>query len=106
MGTIGVHIGQSARIIFNIKQSLYQLVKINVTATAPSRKYDNTPAIVAGSKKNLDDLRRIESMLKGYLNTVKVSEQNSEEDIRANAEKNMARTFSSPFINKLNLEGN
>lgn len=34
-------------------------MKINVSATVPVRKYDSAPAIVAGSKRNLDDLRRI-----------------------------------------------
>lgn len=59
MSTLGVHVGDSAKIIFNIKQSLYELVKLNVSATIPSRKYDTVPAIISGSKRNLDDLRRI-----------------------------------------------
>jgi hypothetical protein len=57
--TIGNQVSESAKIIYNIKQSLYELMKINVNATVPLRKYDTAPAIVAGSKRNLDDLRRI-----------------------------------------------
>ncbi len=53
------------------------MVKLNVSASIPSRKYDTGPSIIAGSKRNLDDLRRVESILKGYINTLKTDSDQS-----------------------------
>ena len=35
-------------------------------------------AVVSGSRRNLDDLKRIDSMLKGYLNSQKSNSQEEE----------------------------
>lgn len=39
MTTIAVHVNESAKVIFNIKQCLYELVKLNVMANPPIKKY-------------------------------------------------------------------
>lgn len=79
-------------------------MKINVSASVPVRKYDTAPAIVAGSKRNLDDLRRVESMLKGYINTVRLESDNSSEDVGLS--QNAMAKSATPFTttNPINLQ--
>lgn len=59
LATMGGQVWESARLIFSIKQKLYELVELNVSANVPTKRHDTAPAILAGSKRNLDDLRRI-----------------------------------------------
>lgn len=59
LSTMGGQVWESARLIFSIKQKLYELVELNVNANVPTKRHDTAPAILAGSKRNLDDLRRI-----------------------------------------------
>ena len=66
---LSFYVADSAKTILSIKESVYELVSINLNMSSPRRKIDNMASIVSGSRKNLDDLKRLDSMLKGYLNS-------------------------------------
>lgn len=90
MDGLAFYVTDSAKTIMSIKHSVYELVNIGIRANNPNRKVNNLGAVVSGSRRNLDDLKRIDSMLKGYLNSRRSNfqedEEPSEEGVRESTE--------------------
>ena len=75
MDGLSFYVVESASTITSIKHSVYELVNVGISLSLPARKIDTMAGIVSGSRRNLDDLKRIDSMLKGYLNSRRLAAQ-------------------------------
>jgi hypothetical protein len=60
-----------SQIIYNIKNLAYRLVNININIEVPLKKYENNnnKKILHGLKIDVNDLKKIESILRAYINS-------------------------------------
>ena len=61
----------SSKAIQKIKEHVYSFINISVGVSGHKKNFNSVPAVISGCKQNLDDLKRIESLLKGSVNSKK-----------------------------------
>jgi hypothetical protein len=75
MGAFGAHVAETANTIFRIKAIVFELMQLRGSISPPLLKYGDAQSIIRGSKRNIEDLKRVEELLKGYVDRDKPSHQ-------------------------------
>ena len=60
-----------SKTVLKIKEFVYSFVDISIGSSPTKKNFPTMPSVIAACKQNLDDLKRIESILRGYVNTKK-----------------------------------
>lgn len=61
----------SSKTVTKIKEHVYSFLDISVGIGHQKKNFTSASLVISGCKQNLDDLKRIESLLKGYMNSKK-----------------------------------
>lgn len=57
----------SHKTISKIKEHVYSFIDISISPNPSKKTFPTVPSIISACKQNMDDLKRIESVLKGYI---------------------------------------